>query len=47
MFSDVENWNNTQYDENEHDVDYVQNDPENMDTFLNLEDTFVVSKKKY
>lgn len=47
MFSDVENWNNTQYDENEHDVDYVQNDPKNMDTFLNLEDTFVESKKKY
>lgn len=47
LFSSILNWNNTQYDENEHDVDYVQNDPKNMDTFLNLEDTFVVSKKKY
>lgn len=47
MFSSILNWNNTQYDENEHDVDYVQNDPKNMDTFLNLEDTFVESKKNY
>lgn len=47
MYSDVENWNNTKYEDNEHEVDYVQNDPRNMDTFLNLEDTFIVSKKKY
>lgn len=47
MYSDVENWNNTKYEDNEHEVDYVQNDPRNMDTFLNLEDTFIESKKKY
>lgn len=47
MYSDVENWNNTKYWENEHEVDYVQNDPRNMDTFLNLEDTFIESKKNY
>ena len=47
MYSDVANWNNTKYADNEHEVDYVQNDPKNMDTFLNLEDTFIESKKKY
>lgn len=47
MYSDVENWNNTKYWDNEHEVDYVQNDPRNMDTFLNLEDTFIESKKNY
>lgn len=47
MYSDVENWNNTKYDDNVWTVDYVQNDPKNMDTFLNLEDTFIESKKNY
>ena len=47
MYSDEANWNNTKYADNEHEVDYVQNDPKNMDTFLNLEDTFIESKKKY
>ena len=47
MYSDVENWNNIKYWDNTRDVDYVQNDPKNMDTFLNLEDTFIESKKNY
>lgn len=47
MFSDEENRNNIQYGDNSAEVDYVQNDPENMDTFLNLEDTFIESKKNY
>ena len=47
MYSDQENWNNIQYKENDSEVDYVQNDPKNMDTFLNLEDTFIESKKNY
>ena len=47
MYSDEENWNNTNYGDNSADVDYVQNDPKNMDTFLNLEDTFIESKKNY
>lgn len=47
MYSDEENWNNIQYWENTEEVDYVQNDPRNMDTFLNLEDTFIESKKNY
>lgn len=47
MYSDEENWNNIKYWENSSEVDYVQNDPRNMDTFLNLEDTFIESKKNY
>lgn len=47
MYSDEENWNNTNYGDNSAEVDYVQNDPKNMDTFLNLEDTFIESKKNY
>ena len=47
MFSDEENRNNIKYGDNSAEVDYVQNDPENMDTFLNLEDTFIESKKNY
>lgn len=47
MYSDEENWNNIKFWKNTREVDYVQNDPRNMDTFLNLEDTFVESKKNY
>ena len=47
MYSDEENWNNIKYWDNTAEVDYVQNDPKNMDTFLNLEDTFIESKKNY
>jgi hypothetical protein len=47
MFSDEENRNNIKYGDNSAEVDYVQNDPKNMDTFLNLEDTFIESKKNY
>lgn len=47
MYSDVENWNNTVYNDNEPEVDFHQLDPQNMDTFLNLEDTFIESKKNY
>ena len=47
MYSDVENWNNIKYWDNSWEVDYHQLDPNNMDTFLNLEDTFIESKKKY
>lgn len=47
MFSDEENRNNIKYGDNTDEVDYVQNDPRNMDTFLNLEDTFIESKKNY
>jgi hypothetical protein len=47
MYSDEENWNNIKYWDNTNEVDYVQNDPRNMDTFLNLEDTFIESKKNY
>lgn len=47
MYSDEINRNNIKYKSNEPDVDYVQNDPRNMDTFLNLEDTFIESKKNY
>ena len=47
MYSDEENWNNIKYWKNTSEVDYVQNDPRNMDTFLNLEDTFIESKKNY
>jgi len=47
MYSDVENWNNTVYNDNDPEVDFHQLDPQNMDTFLNLEDTFIESKKNY
>lgn len=47
MYSNVENWNNTNYSENEPEQDFHQLDPQNMDTFLNLEDTFIESKKNY
>lgn len=47
LFSSILNWNNIKYWENEHEVDFHQLDPENMDTFLNLEDTFIESKKNY
>ena len=47
LYSDVENWNNIQAPEYGWEVDYHQLDPMNMDTFLNLEDTFIESKKNY
>lgn len=47
LYSDVENWNNIKAPEYGWEVDYHQLDPMNMDTFLNLEDTFIESKKNY
>lgn len=47
LYSDVENWNNISANEHDWEVDFHQLDPNNMDTFLNLEDTFIESKKNY